>query len=510
MRGCRVARLKPDFGSNLPFVKPNVLLITLDQFRADCMSGAGHKIVRTPNLDELARNGVRLANHYSQATPCSPGRASLYTGQYQMNHRVCSNGTPLDNRFDNVARMAQRKGYEPVLFGYTDQGADPRTTKNSADERLSTYQEVLPGFNRVLNLSEPYPPWLEHLKQNGFEMNGDYMNALSTEPERHEDLSISAFLTDQFFNWLEPQDKPWFTHLSYLRPHPPYAAAGKWAKQYSPDEVDLPIAPATERHQFHEAVLQNPGSSAPKSEIEMRIMRAQYFGMIGEVDHHVGRICEKLRERGEWENTLIIITADHGEQLGDHGLKDKLGFFESSYHIIGIIRDPMRQQSHGNIISEFTENVDIMPTIAEAIGAPVPLQCDGRPLGDLLEGKVPNDWRTGASYEFDWRHIYIDDSKDGAAMNWPHDRRLERQHLAVRRTRDAAYVQFGDGSWLAFDLASDPTWRTHINDPSKVLKLSQEMLLWRSHHTDRTLTGMLLQNGGVGRWPSGVAWRQAE
>ena len=490
-------------------MKPNVLLVTLDQFRGDCLSCSGHKVVRTPNLDELCRNGVRLANHFSQAAPCSPGRASLYTGTYQMNHRVVANGTPLDNRFDNVARMALRAGYKPTIFGYTDQGVDPRTTQSDDDPRLSTYQEVLPGFDRILNLSEPYPPWLEHLKQNGYDLKGDYNKALSTEPDRHEDLSISTFLTNEFFSWLDKQDaeEPWFTHLSYLRPHPPYAAAGKWAKQYLPDEVDLPITASETRHPFHEAAMNYAGTAAPKTEMGLREMRAQYYGMIGEVDHQMGRVFAKLRERGDWQKTLIIITADHGDQLGDHGLKEKLGFFDVSYHIVGIIRDPSNPQTHGKTITEFTENVDIMPTIAEAIGAPVPLQCDGQPLTDFLGGNKPARWRTAATYEYDWRHRYIDDKEQGAAHNWPRDRRLERQHLTVRRTRDAAYVQFGDGSWLAFDLALDPTWRTTFDEPERVLALAQEMLLWRSQHTERTLSGMLLQDGGVGRWPEGVAWR---
>ena len=88
----------------------NVLLITLDQFRGDCLSAAGHPVVRTPNLDRLAAAGARFAHHYSQAAPCAPGRASLYTGMYQMNHRVVANGTPLDARFDNVALAARRAG----------------------------------------------------------------------------------------------------------------------------------------------------------------------------------------------------------------------------------------------------------------------------------------------------------------------------------------------------------------------------------------------------------------
>ncbi|NCZ71437.1 MAG: phosphonate monoester hydrolase, partial [Actinobacteria bacterium] len=95
--------------------RPHVLLITLDQFRGDSLSAAGHPVVRTPNIDRLAANGVRFARHYTQSTPCSPGRAGLYTGMYQMNHRVVANGTPLDRRFDNVALMARRAGYEPAL-----------------------------------------------------------------------------------------------------------------------------------------------------------------------------------------------------------------------------------------------------------------------------------------------------------------------------------------------------------------------------------------------------------
>ena len=89
---------------------PNILLITLDQFRGDCLSAAGHPLVQTPNLDALAANGVRFTRHYSQASPCAPGRASLYTGMYQMNHRVVANGTPLDERFDNIALAARRAG----------------------------------------------------------------------------------------------------------------------------------------------------------------------------------------------------------------------------------------------------------------------------------------------------------------------------------------------------------------------------------------------------------------
>src|SRR5271165_2096462 len=114
----------------------NILLITLDQFRGDALSCTGHPLVKTPHLDALAKVGVRFARHYSQCSPCGPGRASLYTGLYQKNHRVVANGTPLDTRFDNVAKAARRGGYAPILFGYTDQAIDPRITNGPDDPRL--------------------------------------------------------------------------------------------------------------------------------------------------------------------------------------------------------------------------------------------------------------------------------------------------------------------------------------------------------------------------------------
>ena len=327
--------------------------------------------------------------------------------------------------------------------------------------------------------------------------------ALLSEPSRPAEFGMSAFLTDHFLTWLREQDGPWFAHTSYLRPHPPYSAAGKWSTAYDPADVPMPISPSDERHPFHDFALQIPGAAAPTDESEVRHMIAQYYGMIGDVDEQLGRVWDTLVELGMWENTVIIVTADHGEQLGDHGLKEKLGFFDQSYHILGIVRDPLHASQHGTEVTEFTENVDIVPTIAEALGQPVPKQCDGLPLTPFLRGEPLPQWRDAASYEYDWRHYFIRMGE----RKWPWDQRLEKQNLAVRRYDDKAYVQFGDGTWLAFDLDADPTWRTTFTDPSRVLTMAQEMLVWRSRHTNRDLTGMLVEDGGIGEWPTGVAWR---
>lgn len=483
-------------------MRPNVLFVTLDQFRGDSLSCAGHPLVRTPNIDAIAAQGVRLSRHYAQAAPCAPGRAALYTGTYQMNNRVVANGTPLDFAFDNVARAGIRAGYHPVLFGYTDQGADPREITDPNDPRLSHWEGVLPGFDELLCLDERHEPWLQWLRSLGYEgrVVTDPDHALDTENERPAEHSVTQFLTDQFLQWLDHQQEPWFAHTSFIRPHPPYVAAGHYATMYDPADCPAAVPIPDVRHPLHDVLLGIGWVSAPTDPDQLAHLQAQYYGMISEVDAHLGRICDTLKARCEWDNTIIVITADHGEQLGDQGLQQKCGWFESSYHIIGIVRDPSQPDGHGTVVTDFTENVDIMPTLCEAIGVPVPVQCDGAPLTPFLRGERPRRWRTEAHYEWDWRDIFI--PTIGDEPTW--DRGLERHNLAAVRTATHAYVQFGNGDWLCYDLAADANWLTLETDPAVVLPLAQCMLLWRQHHLDRQLTGMLLRSGGIGRRPDPV------
>ena len=473
--------------------RPNILLITLDQFRADCLSCAGHPVVRTPALDALAEQGIRLARHYSQAAPCSPGRAALYTGTYQMNNRVVANGTPLDSRLDNIAFAARRAGYEPALFGYTDQGVDPRLVDDPDDPRLSTYEGVLPGFDAVLDLSGWQVLWLQWLNGHGFDFS-DPISALKTEGERPVELSNSTFMTDAFVEWLHTQHEPWFAHLSYLRPHPPYSAAGGYGAMYDPADCPAPLPVPQPHPRLVDHLLQST-MAAPSDAGAVARLRAQYFGMISEVDAQLGRVWNAVQHSGAWDRTVIVVTSDHADQLGDQGLVEKGGFFESSYAVVGIIRDP--RCHHVGVIDEFTENVDIMPTLCEAMDIDVPSQCDGFPLTPFLRGERPERWRDAAYYEWDTRDVLIRRGE----YTWPWDRRLERQNLAVRRTRDRAFVHFGDGSWNCYDLANDPTWQTEVSDPDVVMADAAAMLTWRSRHLDRTMTGMLLENGGIGRRP---------
>ena len=146
-----------------------ILFITADQWRGECLSVTGHPIVKTPNLDALAADGVTFKHHYGQATPCGPSRVSMYTGMYLHNHRSLLNGTPLESRHTNVALEARKVGYQPVLFGYTDVGLDPLN-----QEIVDDYEGVLPGMDAICHLNSKRLLWRNYLNNKGYEfaLNG--------------------------------------------------------------------------------------------------------------------------------------------------------------------------------------------------------------------------------------------------------------------------------------------------------------------------------------------------
>lgn len=436
------------------------------------MGAAGHPLVRTPTLDALAADGVRFARHYSQAAPCSPGRAALYTGTYQMNNRVVANGTPLADKFDNLARVARRSGYDPTLFGYTDIGLDPLMADGPTDPRLDAYDGVLPGFSIGLQLPEDQSPWLEWLQGLGYDVPSNWIGALLGEPGRPSAHSHSAFLTDRFLMWLDAQREGWFAHVSYLRPHSPYAAAGEYSTLYDPADVPLPIERARDVHPMHETVLSLPEVAAPRDERAMREMRAQYYGMVTEVDAQLGRVIDAIKQRGEWDDTAVVVAADHGEQLGDHGLVEKLGYFEESYHVPLLVRDPRHPGVHGAVVDAFTENVDVLPTVCTMLGAEIPAQVDGLPLNAFLEGTSPPWWRDAAHWEWDWRYVLISrtnaDGHSTAASSARTSRSCGRRRLPMCSSATAP----GDASTSARTRrggpsATSPRWSSRSPRPSR-------------------------------------------
>lgn len=507
----------------MPRYKPNILLITCDQWRGDSLSAVGHPVVRTPNADALAAEGVLFRRHYGGAAPCAPARACLYTGLHQMTNRVCRNGTPLDGRHGNVARAFRVLGYDPTLFGYTDVGPDPRRHA-PADPVLTSYEGVLDGFTVRQLLPEHHRPWLSWLAARGVDAGPGYPDihrpadpalhgAIGNAPPAYAaDETATAFLADEFLRWLgeQPRGDAWFAHISFISPHPPFIVPAPYNTMYDPADgpafaraadrrAECAIHPYVglelDRQKVSKFLPGVKGKVRKLSEREFRQIRATYWGMVSEVDAQLGRIWAGLREHGDWDDTIVVLTSDHAEMMGDHLMLGKGGFFDGSYHIPLIVRAPGARRSAGSVVERFTGAVDILPTLLDLAGGPAQPWLDGASLKPFIDGNAPKAWRDAAHWEFDFRTLG-DDGAGGEFGLGPRD-----SNLAVIRTAVAKYVHFTGLPPVLFDLVEDPhETRNVAADPAYAalrLEMAERLLAWRSAHLDQSLALAALTGKGV-------------
>lgn len=500
--------------------RPNVLLITLDQFRADHLGCAGeHPLASTPALDQLASEGVRFSNHFANCTPCAPSRASLLTGLWQMNHRVTDNGAPVRDDLPMLPRAMHAAGYQPALFGYSDTALDPALLDDD-DSRRTSYEEPMDGFDPVLILDDQIVPWVDWLVDQGYELPNPNDNRSVYEPadvptpsgrgatwrpaRYSAEHSESAFMAERVLDWIrEPErsETPWFAHVSFLRPHPPYLAPAPYNDMFDPADVPPPVRssdPQTEAelHPFLGVALSIIGS--PADELDQRQLQATYLGMVAEVDHHVGSLIDGLDAAGFTDDTIVIVTSDHGEQLGDHWLVEKLGFFDQSFRIPLIVRYPALVDSPGRVVDAMTENVDIMPTILDLCGAQRPDWADGASLRGLLAGSTTaSDWlRDAVHFEYDFRMPQNNLVEESFGI------RQDQCSFATLRDSAGKYVHFSGGlPPLFFDLAEDPGETTNLagspERASDVLAYAQRLLTMRSEHLDPRYANTRATAGGT-------------
>lgn len=502
----------------------HVLFISVDQWRGDCLSILGHPQVKTPQIDRLASEGLLARRHFAQAAPCGPSRASLLTGLYPMNHRSVTNGTPLDRRHTNIALEVRRAGYDPILFGYTDTSADPRGL-SLQDPTLRDYSGILPGFREGFSYDhEVNLSWLAALRRHGYTLPEEgydaYLPAPGTPapegfgstaapPRYRAEHSDSAFTTDRVIDYLQGRgQEPWFVHAVYFRPHPPLHVPPPYNTLYSPAAVPAPrrlptLAQQRRQHPFLDYWLDHqsrpgyfagyPDCVVTASSFEQRQLRASYYGLITEADHQIGRLLDFLRRSPGWDETLVIVTSDHGEQLGDQWCWGKGGYFDASYHVPLILRIPGQPQWQGQVWDTFTESVDLLPTILEALGLPLPAALDGRSLQAQI--RDPALRRSMVHWEYDFR--------DPARRKAEQALGLASEDCTLNVVRDHRFklVHFTGLPPLLFDLVQDPGETTNLaGDPSwqpVLLELTQRLLSLRMRHADRSLTGVRILPEGL-------------
>jgi len=414
------------FGENLSSKekkRPSLLFIMTDQQRFDALSFAGNKILKTPNIDRIAKEGVYFKNAYTQCAVCTPARASILTGCTVANTKVISNRLAYVDEETGVMPMKTydeilaENGYECEYYGkWHTPTFRARIYINPVTVAGKSKSELGPGkkaaYISFLNplfperelkgdeledtyTNRPYSPdpldKRAELRKKGKDYSmkvgqSDIHGVISIPAEYH----ISAFEAGKTLKAMEKlKDKTFSLTCSFHHPHPPYLAAEKYRKMFPPEEMELPKNLYDDmRFSAYLRTKQRTSESYSNPE-KIKYFISEYYALVKEVDDWVGKILDKLDELGLTENTLVIFTSDHGEMLGSHGLRGKFNFYEESSHIPMMIRFPGRIKA-GTKVDAPVSNMDLFATILDYLEMPE-TPSDGKSLRGLIEGTTDED-----------------------------------------------------------------------------------------------------------------------
>lgn len=455
----------------------NILLICADQWRPDQFDAPNSM---TPHLDALAQEGVSFDRHYAQVLPCSPSRASLYTGLYATRHNVLNNSTALEASFRTLGHYLRDGGYVPTLFGYTDTILKPDHPEAQPDN--GSKYSVLPGVEVGCHQPDDNPrEWLEHLAGKGHDISSlaavyapDRSSANATGgvtgcPARYaaED-SDTAFLVDRFLDWKSGRPRGWCAMINFLRPHRPTIAPAPYNAMVDPTTLRAPVRADTpqgdaDAHPYMETLIRTgdagrkmhqdlTGRLADVAEVDWRSVRATHLALMAEIDANLGRIFAELKDCGEWENTLVIFSSDHGEMLFDHHICQQASWHEQCTHLPLIIRDPVGQSPDmaGQRVARLTESIDIIPTLLDLLGLDVPAVLDGRSLAPFLRADPQQDWRQEVFWQFQYGGAVDDAYLDRFGIT------RDDCVMSVIRSASLKYAMFPGAPSVLVDLEKDP------------------------------------------------------
>lgn len=479
--------LQPHAGNEKPL---NVLFIMADQLRYDSLGHTGHPLVRTPNLDRLAAEGTRFERTYVQSAVCGPSRASIYTGRYVHSHRVRFNEVPFGAGERTIADYFNDAGYRSALIGRTH--FTPIT---------ETYGFEYYAYYDGLPAKDGYSSYPDYLRRCGYSEEDIRLRywprELSPQPGHEaypedfaeadypcrirEEHSDTAYMTDEAIRFMrETTDRPWMLHLSYWKPHPPFSVSEPYFSMYDPDEVPMPKLLEGEldgKPPIQKLFREERRGGFLENEARLRRVRAAYYGMITQLDDHLGRLFEEMRKLGVLDRTLIVFTSDHGEYLGDHYMIEKELFYEQAIRVPLIMRLPHVIPA-GRRIAEFAESVDILPTILEAARLPKPAAVQGTSLFPLLNGSAAG-WRREVFAEWDFQYY--------------HCRRLlglepHRCKAVMVRENRWKYVHYSDQPGELYDLETDPDELTNVAEApehrARIEAMRRKILDWRLRTED--------------------------
>ncbi|WP_192243443.1 alkaline phosphatase family protein [Mesorhizobium silamurunense] len=490
--------------------KRNVLFIMCDQLRFDYLGCAGHRSLKTPNIDRLADRGVRFTNAYVQSTVCGPSRMSASTGRYVRSHGSTHNGVPLRVGEPTLGDHLREIGVRCALIGKTHMSAD-----EEGMERLGIARDSIIGvrvaecgfepFERDDGLHpstsyDPDPAYDSYLREQGFDAanpwehwansgegtNGENFNGWllvhadkpARIPDEHSETPYMTRRAMRFIEEAEANGEAWCAHLSYIKPHWPYIVPAPYHDMYGKADIQPPIRSEAERaspNPIFEAFQQERYSkNFSRDEVRETVIPC-YMGLIKQIDDQLGHLFDFIEKRGLFENTLVVFTSDHGDYLGDHWLGEKYLFHDVAVKVPMIVYDPRPEvdATRGTSSDALVEMIDLAPTFLDYFGGRAkPHILEGRSLLPLTSGERTS-LRNFAVSEYDY-------SGDAARLKLA----MPVSNCKLYMITDGRFkLVHGEGvEPMLFDLQNDPGELCDLGrDPwaaSDIERLRQALMRW--------------------------------
>lgn len=433
--------------------RPNIVFVMTDDHASHAVSAYGSRLIQTPHIDRIAREGIRFDNAFCTNSICTPSRASFLTGTYSHVNGVTTLGSRFDARQASFPQLLQQSGYQTAIFGKWHLGHGGTSDPVGFDE-----WEVLPGQGSYFNP--------EFIRPEGRIVRPGY---------------ASDVITDLSLDWLERRDpdRPFCLLIHQKAPHRPFDPSPAHANDF--EDVDIP-EPSTLRDDYSDRGAAAaaarmrvgrdlnardlkepvPPGLTPDEELSWKYRRfmEDYLRCVASVDDNVGRVLDALDREGISDNTIVVYTSDQGFFLGDHGWFDKRFMYEQSLKMPFVVRWPGTIDP-GSSSDEMVLNIDVAQTFLEIAGVSVPERMQGRSLMPLLAG-APARWRSSVYYRY-WMH---DDPSHSV-----------RAHYGVRTRRYKLIYYYNQGlgqpgtgentyppEWELFDLDRDPDELHNVHD----------------------------------------------
>ncbi len=370
----------------MPEKRPNIILITTDQQRGDCVGLDPHApaVLQTPNLDFLARSGAHFTHGYSECPSCIPARRTLMSGMAPAANGVVGFAGAEWNPAHTLAGELTRAGYQTEMIG--------KLHLSPARKRYGFEHMQLADATR--GETNDYVDWLEqhhgHTAVHPGMAHGVSSNGWVGRPHHLPEEQMHTFwCVDRAMEFMQKRDPsaPFFLNISFIDPHPPLTPPAPYYERYIHRELPAPVVGdwAVEFDAPQKGL--NPNASKIHlGEYDMQCARAAYYGMVNFIDDQIGRL---LQFAGQLSDCLVLYTSDHGEMLGDHHRFRKTWPYEASARVPFIVRGPTNWGLPQEVVCERPVGLqDVMPTILDAAGVDVPATCTGKSLMPVLRGEA--------------------------------------------------------------------------------------------------------------------------